>query len=84
MKLTMHLDEARGGRFSVLFSTAATLFGVFGVISVARASAEPMVQAPATFAMAATREGVMTERLRDVVTFERTDGEAFVVVASSR
>lgn len=72
----MHLDEARVGRFSVLFATAATLFGLLGVISVARASESPM---PAT----TVRQGTMTERLRDCVTFERVQGDALVIVATS-
>ncbi len=66
MKLTMHLDEARVGRFSVLFATAATLCGIFGLISVARASDTPQAHE-----LSGARHGVMTERLRDCVTFER-------------
>jgi hypothetical protein len=83
MKLTMHLDEARvGGRFSVLFTTAATLLGLFGVIAAARGAQAPlpMPMPEATI----VRQGVMTERLRDYVTFERVQGEAMVLVATSR
>jgi hypothetical protein len=78
MKLTMHLDEARVGRFSVFFATAATLFGLLGVITVARASESPMPAATTV------RQGTMTERLRDPVTFERAHGDELVIVATSR
>jgi hypothetical protein len=82
----MHHDEARVGRFSALFATAATLFGVLGLISVAHASdaSTGTASAAATFEPPSVRRGVMTERLRDCVTFERASGEGFVVVASSR
>jgi hypothetical protein len=86
VRLTMHHDEARVGRFSAFFATAATLFGVLGLISVAHASdarvgtafAAPAFEAPSV------RQGVMSERLRDCMTFERATGEGFVLVASSR
>ncbi len=82
----MHHDEARVGRFSALFATAATLFGVLGLISVAHASdacAGTATAAP-SFEAPSVREGLMPERLRDCVTFERASGEGFLVVASSR
>lgn len=82
----MHHDEARVGRFSAFFATAATLFGVLGLVSVAHASDACVGTASAapTFEVPSVRQGVMTERLRDCVTFERASGEGFVVVASSR
>ena len=83
----MHLDEARlGARFSVIFATAATLFGVFGVISVARADGTSMITTAISPVSVEVRQGVMTERLRDCVTFTR-EGDAVsaaAIVASSR
>jgi hypothetical protein len=87
MKLTMHHDEARvGGRISAFFATAATLFGVLGVVSLAQGSDACVgtASAASTFEAPSVRQGVMTERLRDCVTFERAAAEGFVVVASSR
>ena len=81
IKLTMHLDEARVGRFSVFFATAATLFGLLGVISVARASESPASPMPAATTL---RQGTMTERLRDPVTFERAHGDEPLIVATLR
>jgi hypothetical protein len=84
VKLTMHLDEARlGGRFAVLFTTAATLFGLFGLVSVVRGAQNGFVM-PSHDATTVVRHGVMTERLRDCVTFERVQGETRVIVATSR
>ncbi len=82
----MHHDEAQVGRFSAFFATAATLFGVLGLVTVAQASDARVGTASAarTFEAPSVRQGVMSERLRDCVTFERASGEGFVVVASSR
>lgn len=82
----MHHDEAQVGRFSAFFATAATLFGVLGLVTAAQASDARVGTASAaqTFEAPSVRQGVMSERLRDCVTFERASGEGFVVVASSR
>jgi hypothetical protein len=81
----MHLDEARhGARFSVFFATAATLLGVFGVISVARADSASMTTTAISPVAVQVRQGVTTERLRDCVTFTRHVADAAAIVASSR
>ena len=84
----MHHDEAQVGRFSAFFATAAMLFGVLGLVTVAQASDARVGTASAaqtrTFEAPSVRQGVMSERLRECVTFERASGEGFVVVASSR
>ena len=85
MRVTMHQDEARVGRFSKIIATAATLFGVLGLVSVPQGSGASVVSASASmFQAPAVRQGVMTERLRDIVIFERAQPEGFVVLASSR
>jgi hypothetical protein len=69
-----HARAAAGRRFWVLFSTAATLAGVLGVITVARADVAS--ESPAEpFVAVTVREGLMTERLRDCETFERAASE---------
>jgi hypothetical protein len=73
--IIMHLARAAARRrYWVLFSTAATLAGVVGVITVARADVAS-TSLPAPFGGVNAREGVMTERLRDCETFERTASE---------
>ena len=68
-----HARAAARRRFWVLFSTAATLAGILGVITVARADvASTPLAAP--FALT-VREGLMTERLRDCESFERATSE---------
>ena len=64
-------------RFLVLICLAVALFGL-GAISAARADGPAM--SPAT----GMRQGVITERLRDCLTFERTPGESTAVQKTSR
>lgn len=71
-----HARAAVRRRFWVYLSTAATLTGVLGVITVARADvASTSLVAPFESEASTVRDGVMTERLRDSVSFERASSE---------
>lgn len=74
----MHLARAAARRrFWILTCVGVALFGLG--ITAARADEPAISRARAT----TEREGAMIERLRDCVTFERVQGEAFAVNPSS-